>query len=118
MLEEYKEKLSQSDFNTNVAFYVHLKTFNTQVREDLQKRLTEVFFFSKGVDWKFDSYGIEQTGSRNNEILGYFIFRAIETEKLKKLFIEEFKDYSNATKITCSIAKYEKKDEEFFQIEV
>ena len=61
---EAQEKLVQSQFNTNVAFYVHLKAYDNKVREDLEKRLTEVFFFTKGVDWKFDSFGIEKAGER------------------------------------------------------
>ena len=113
-----QEKLVQSEFNTNVAFYVHLKAYDNKVREELEKRLQEVFFFSKGVDWKFDSFGIEKSGSRGTEVLGYFIFRAIEVEKLQKLFIQEFKDYENAIKITCSVAKYEKVDESFFELEI
>jgi hypothetical protein len=59
-----QEKLVQSPYNTNVAFYVHLNEYNNKVREELEKRLTEIFFFSKGVDWKFDSFGIEKSGSR------------------------------------------------------
>ena len=115
---EAQEKLVQSQFNTNVAFYVHLKAYDNKVREDLEKRITEVFFFTRGVDWKFDSFGIEKAGSRGTEVLGYFIFRAVETEKLQKLFVEEFKDYDNAIKITCSVAKYEKVEESFFDLEV
>jgi hypothetical protein len=61
---EEQEKLVQSQFNINVAFYVHLKAYDNKVREELEKRLSEVFFFSKGIDWKFDSFGIEKTGSR------------------------------------------------------
>ena len=113
-----QEKLVQSQFNTNVAFYVHLKSFNNSVREELERRITEVFFFTRGVDWKFDSFGIEKTGSRGTEVLGYFIFRAVELEKLQKLFVEEFKDYDNAIKITCSVAKYEKVEELFFELEI
>ncbi len=113
-----QEKLIQSPYNINVAFYVHLKAFDNKVREELEKRLEEVFFFSRGVDWKFDSFGIEKAGSRGTEILGYFIFRAIEVEKLQKLFIQEFKDYENALKITCSIAKYEKVEESFIEFEI
>ena len=101
-----QEKLVQSPFNTNVAFYVHLKVYDNNVREELEKRLTEVFFFSKGIDWRFDSFGIEKTGSRGTDVLCYFIFRAIEIEKLQKLFMDEFKNYDNSIKITCSIAKY------------
>ena len=115
---EAQEKLVQSQFNTNVAFYVHLKAYDNKVREDLEKRITEVFFFTRGVDWKFDSFGIEKAGSRGTEVLGYFIFRAVEIEKLQKLFIQEFKDYENAIKITCSVAKYEKVEESFFDLDV
>ena len=93
---EEHEKLVQSQFNINVAFYVHLKAYNNSVREELEKRLSEVFFFTRGIDWKFDSFGIEKTGSRGTEVLGYFIFRAVELDKLQKLFVEEFKDYENA----------------------
>lgn len=113
-----EEKLVQSPFNTNVAFYVHLKSFNNSVREELERRITEVFFFTRGIDWKFDSFGIEKAGSRGTDVLGYFIFRAVEVEKLQKLFVEEFKDYDNAVKITCSVAKYEKVEESFFELEV
>ena len=113
-----QEKLVQSEFNTNVAFYVHLKAYDNKVREELEKRITEVFFFTRGIDWKFDSFGIEKAGSRGTEVLGYFIFRAVETEKLQKLFMEEFKDYDNAIKITCSVAKYQKVEESFFDLEV
>ena len=115
---EEHEKLVQSQFNINVAFYVHLKAYNNSVREELEKRLSEVFFFTRGIDWKFDSFGIEKTGSRGTEVLGYFIFRAVELEKLQKLFVDEFKDYDNAIKITCSVAKYEKIEESFFELEI
>ena len=115
---EEQEKLIQSQFNINVAFYVHLKAYNNSVREELERRLSEVFFFSKGIDWKFDSFGIEKTGSRGTEVLGYFIFRCVELEKLQKLFINEFKDYENAIKISCSVAKYEKIEESFFELEI
>lgn len=117
-VEKYKEKLTQDEFNTNVAFYIHLKEFNNNVKEDLEKRISEVFFFTKGVHWKFDSFGIEQTGSRKKDILGYFIFKATNIEKLKKVFLQEFKDYDNAVKISCSIAKYHKTQEEFFTLNV
>ena len=113
-----QEKLVQSQFNTNVAFFIHLKAYNNSVREELEKRLTEVFFFSRGIDWKFDSFGIEKAGERKTDILGYFIFRSVEVEKLKKLFLEEFKSYENALKISCSIAKYEKTQEDFFELDV
>ena len=115
---EEQEKLIQSQFNINVAFYVHLKAYNNSVREELERRLSEVFFFSKGIDWKFDSFGIEKTGSRGCEVLGYFIFRAVELEKLQKLFVDEFKDYDTAIKISCSISKYEKIEESFFELEI
>ena len=84
----------------------------------LFRSITEVFFFSRGVDWKFDSFGIEKAGSRGAEILGYFIFRAVEVEKLQKLFLDEFKNYDNAIKITCSIAKYEKVEESFIEFDI
>ena len=116
--DDEQEKLVQSQFNINVAFYVHLKAYNNDVRDELEKRLSEVFFFSKGIDWKFDSFGIEKTGSRGTEVLGYFIFRAVELEKLQKLFVDEFKDYDNAIKISCSISKYEKIEESFFELEI
>ena len=32
-----QEKLVQSQFNTNVAFYVHLKAYDNKVREELEK---------------------------------------------------------------------------------
>ncbi|AGR78329.1 hypothetical protein [Aliarcobacter butzleri] len=112
------KELIQSQYNVNVAFYIHLKEYNNKVREDLEKRISEVFFFSKGVDWKFDSFGIEKAGERKTDILGYFIFRSVEVEKLKKLFLEEFKSYENALKISCSIAKYEKTQEDFFELDV
>lgn len=113
-----EKKLVQQQFNTNVAFYVHLKEYNSSVREELIRRIEEVFFFAKGIDWKFDSFGIEKAGSRGTSILGYFIFRSADAKKLQDFFIQEFKDYNNAIKITCSIAKYEKVDEKFFQIGV
>ncbi len=112
------EKLVQDEFNTNVAFYVHLKQFNDNVRADLKKRIKEVFFFTKGVHWKFDSFGIEKAGSRGTDILGYFIFRANDVVKLQKLFRDEFRDYDNAIKISCSVAKYQKTEEVFFELDV
>ncbi|QKJ24597.1 hypothetical protein [Poseidonibacter lekithochrous] len=112
------EKLVQDEFNTNVAFYVHLKQFNDNVRSDLKKRIKEVFFFTKGVHWKFDSFGIEKAGSRGTDILGYFIFRANDVVKLQKLFRDEFRDYDNAIKISCSVAKYQKTEEVFFELDV
>lgn len=113
-----QEKLVQEEYNTNVAFYVHLKEFNDNVRADLKRRIKEVFFFSKGVHWKFDSFGIEKPGSRNSDVLGYFIFRTVDEKKLQKLFLDEFKDYSNAKRISCSVARYQKKEEMFFEIDV
>ena len=112
------DDLVQSEYNCNVAFYIHLKEFNQGVRDELEKRISEVFFFSRGVNWKFDSFGIEKAGERKTDILGYFIFRSVEVEKLKKLFLEEFKSYENALKISCSIAKYEKTQEDFFELDV
>ena len=117
-LTKFEKKLVQEQYNVNVAFYVHLKEFNNTVREELQKRIEEVFFFSKGVEWKFDSFGIEKAGSRGKDILGYFIFRTANITDLQKLFINEFKDYENALKITCSVAEYEKIKEDFFELEV
>ena len=115
---DVQKKLVQDEFNINVAFYIHLKSFNDNVRSELKKRIKEVFFFSKGIHWKFDSFGIEKAGSRGTEILGYFIFKTSNVEKLKKLFLAEFKDYENTSKITCSVAKYEKVNETFFELEV
>ena len=112
------DNLVQSEYNCNVAFYIHLKEFNQNVRDDLEKRISEVFFFSRGVNWKFDSFGIEKAGERKNEILGFFIFRTAEVDKLKKLFLQEFKDYPNAVKISCSVAKYQKVCEEFFVLDI
>lgn len=112
------DDLIQSQYNYNVAFYIHLKEFNQGVRDELEKRISEVFFFSRGVNWKFDSFGIEKAGERRNEILGFFIFRTAEVEKLKKLFLQEFKDYPNALKISCSVAKYQKVCEEFFELDI
>lgn len=114
----FEKKLVQEQYNVNVAFYVHLKEYNNSVREELERRLEEVFYYSKGVDWKFDSFGIEKAGSRSKNMLGYFIFRTANVSELKKLFLEYFEDYSNALKITCSIAEYEKISETFFEIDV
>ncbi len=114
----FEKKLVQEKYNVNVAFYVHLKEYNNTVREELEKRLEEVFFYSRGVEWKFDSFGIEKAGSRNKNIVGYFIFRTANISELKKLFLEYFKDYENALKITCSIAEYQKINESFFELEV
>jgi len=115
---KFEKKLIQDEFNVNVAFYVHLKEFNNSVREELTSRIEEVFFYSKGVEWKFDSFGIEKAGSRGKNVLGYFIFRTANLTELKKLFLEYFKDYENASKITCSVAEYKKISETFFELEV
>lgn len=115
---KFEQKLVQEKFNINVAFYVHLKAFDNNTRKELKAKIEEVFFFTKGVDWKFDSFGIEKSGSRGTDVLGYFIFRACDEKKLQKLFMDEFKDYANALKITCSVAKYEKVDEQFFELEI
>ncbi|QDF30355.1 hypothetical protein [Halarcobacter anaerophilus] len=115
---KFEKKLVQEKYNVNVAFYVHLKEYNNSVRDELLHRIEEVFFYSRGVEWKFDSFGIEKSGSRNKSILGYFIFRTANVNELKKLFLEYFKDYDNAVKITCSVAEYQKINEEFFELEV
>jgi len=114
----FETKLIQEKYNVNVAFFVHLKVYDNKVREELERRLEEVFFFSKGVEWKFDSFGIEKAGSRGKNVLGYFIFRTANVTDLKKLFLQEFSDYENAVKITCSVAEYEKINEEFFELEI
>ena len=114
----YEKKLVQDKYNVNVAFYVHLKEYNNNVRDELSERIEEVFFYSKGIEWKFDSFGIEKAGSRGKNVLGYFIFRTANLTELKKLFLEYFKDYDNALKITCSIAEYEKINETFFELEI
>jgi len=115
---KFEKKLIQDEYNVNVAFYVHLKEYNNNVRTELEQRIAEVFFFSKGVEWKFDSFGIEKAGSRGKDVLGYFIFRTANLTELKKLFIENFKDYDNAEKITCSVAEYQKINETFFELKV
>lgn len=115
---KFEKKLLQDRYNVNVAFYVHLKEFNNNVRNELEQRIEEVFFYSKGVEWKFDSFGIEKAGSRGKNILGYFIFRTANITELKKLFLENFSDYDNALKITCSVAEYEKINETFFELDV
>lgn len=115
---EFEEKLVQEKYNVNVAFYVHLKEYNNSVRDELHKRIEEVFFFAKGVEWKFDSFGIEKQGSRKKDILGYFIFRTANITDLQKLFKKEFEDYDNAVKITCSVAEYQKIEEKFFEVEL
>lgn len=114
---KYEKKLVQDEYNVNVAFYIHLKEFNNEVKEELNKRIEEVFFFSKGLDWSFDSFGIDKRGSRSSKILGYFVFRTANVNDLQKFFLQEFKDYDNILKITCSIAEYKKVKEEFFNLE-
>ncbi|MGB0989194.1 MAG: hypothetical protein ACPGUI_00040 [Halarcobacter sp.] len=115
---KFEKKLVQDAFNVNVAFYVHLKEYNDHVRSELEKRLEEVFFYSRGVEWKFDSFGIEKAGKRGKSIVGYFVFRTANITELKKLFKEYFEDYDNAIKITCSVAEYKKIDETFFELDV
>lgn len=114
----FEKKLIQNEYNINVAFYVHLKEFNNSVRDELNKILGDVFYFSKGIDWKFDSFGIEKSGSRGTDVVGYFIFRTANLKELKKQFTEQFKDYDNAIKITCSVAEYKKISETFFELDV
>lgn len=115
---KFEEKLIQESYNTNVAFYVHVKEFNNDIREEIEKKIDDVFYFLKGIDWKFDSFGVEKAGLREKDILCYFILRSADVEKLKKLFVEYLKDYDNAVKVTCSVAKYEKIEEEFFELNI
>ncbi len=115
---EFETKLIQERFNVNVAFYIHLKQFELHTRKELKEKIEEVFFFSKSIEWKFDSFGIEKQGSREKDIIAYFIFRTCNIKKLQKLFKQEFNSYDNAIKITCSVAKYEKIEESFFELEV
>ncbi|QKF83457.1 hypothetical protein [Halarcobacter ebronensis] len=115
---KYEKMLVQEKYNVNVAFYIHLKAYHNGVREELLERIEEVFFYAKGVDWKFDSFGIEKSGSRGKDVLGYFIFRTSNVSELKKLFLDYFSDYENALKITCSIAEYQKINEKFFELDV
>ncbi len=117
-ITEFEKKLVQEKYNTNVAFYIHIKEFDNNVREDIQKRIGDVFYFIRGIDWNFDSFGVEKAGSRGTDILCYFILRSTDVEKLQKLFTQYLKDYSNAVKITCSVAKYEKTEEEFFELDL
>jgi len=115
---KFEKKLVQDAYNVNVGFYVHLKEYNNSVREELERRLQEVFFYSKEFEWKFDSFGIEKSGKRSKNVLGFFIFRTTNITELKKLFKEYFEDYDNAIKITCSIAEYKKINETFFELDV
>ena len=114
---ESEKKLVQEQFNVNVAFYVHIKTFELDVRDQIFQRIDHVFYFLRGAHWKFDSFGIEKAGSRKNDILCYFIMRDSDVEKLQKQFVKQFEDYANVVKISCSIAKYEKKEENFFELD-
>jgi len=113
---KFEKKLIQDEINNNVAFYVHIKEFDNDVRAEIEKHIAEVFYFLRGIDWNFDSYGVEKSGSRGNDVLCYFILRSADVEKLQKLFIEYFKEYKNAVSITCSVTKYEKKEEIFFEL--
>jgi len=117
-ITEFEKKLVQENNNINVAFYVHINEFSNNTRDELEKKIGDVFYFLKGIDWSFDSYGVEKAGSRGKDILCYFILRTADVEKLQKLFVEYLKDYENAIKITCSVAKYEKKEESFFELDV
>lgn len=115
---KFEKKLIQDQYNTNVAFYVHINEFNNSVRAEIDKHIGEVFYFLRGIDWNFDSYGVEKSGSRGNNIVCYFILRSADVKKLQKLFVDYFKEYDNAVKITCSVTKYEKIDEEFFELDL
>ncbi len=115
---KFEKKLVQEKYNTNVAFYVHIKEFDNSVHEEINNRIGDVFYFLKGIDWNFDSFGVEKAGSRGNDILCYFILRSADVAKLQKLFMQYLKDYENAVKITCSVAKYEKTQEEFFELDL
>mgnify|MGYP000126734446 CR=1 FL=1 len=64
------------------------------------------------------SFGIEKAGSRGSNVLAYFIFRTTNLTELKKLFLDNFKDYNNALKITCSVAEYQKINETFFEVDL
>lgn len=113
---KFEKKLIQEEYNVNVAFYVHVKEFHNNVTADIEEKINDVFYFLKGVDWNFDSFGIEKAGSRGKNILCYFILRDVDVKKLQKLFIGHLKDCENIEKITCSVAKYEKVEEEFFEL--
>jgi hypothetical protein len=115
---EFEKKLVQEKYNTNVAFYVHIKTFDNDVRSQIEEKIGDVFYFLKGIDWKFDSYGVENAGSRGNDVLCYFILRTADVQKLQKLFTNYLSEYDNVIKITCSVATYEKKEETYFELEV
>mgnify|MGYP000019852245 CR=1 FL=1 len=115
---EFEKKLVQDKYNVNVAFYVHIKQFDNNVRDEIKKRIEDVFYFVKGIDWKFDSFGVEKAGSRGTDILCYFILRDADVQKLQKMFAGHLKDYENIVKITCSVAKYEKTEEVYFELDI
>ena len=115
---EFEKKLVQEKYNTNVAFYVHIKTFDNDVRAQIEEKIGDVFYFLKGIDWKFDSFGVEKAGSRSNDVLCYFILRTADVQKLQKLFTNYLSEYDNIIKITCSVATYEKKEETYFELNV
>ena len=117
-VSEFEKKLVQETYNTNVAFYIHIKEFNNDVREEIKSKIDDVFYFLKGIDWDFDSFGVEKAGTRGRDILCYFILRSADISKLQELFTKYLKDYDNAIKITCSVAKYEKTQEEFFELDL
>ncbi len=108
------DNLIQSEFNCNVAFYIHLKEFNQNVEMNSKKELVKFSSSQKVWIGSFDSFGIgESLEKRRTWYFRIFYLRAAEVERLKKLFMDEFKDYSNAIKISCSVAKYQKTCEEF-----
>jgi len=113
---QFEKKLIQDQHNTNVAFYVHIKQFDNNVIAEIKKHIGEVFYFLRGIDWSFDSYGVEESRTRGNDVLCYFILRSADVPKLQKLFREYFKEYDNAVEITCSVTKYEKVEEKFFKL--
>lgn len=115
---EFEKKLVQDIYNVNVAFYIHIKQFDNDVRDEILKLIEDVFYFVKDVDWKFDSFGVEKAGSRGTDILCYYIVRDADVEKLQKLFSDHLKDYENIVKVTCSVAKYDKKEEVFFELDI
>lgn len=115
---DFEKKLIQEEYNVNVAFYVHIKEFHNDVVSEIEEKIHDVFYFLKGIDWNFDSFGVEKAGSRGNDILCYFIVRDADIEKLQKLFVNNLKDYENILKISCSVAKYKKVEENFFELNV
>lgn len=115
---ELEKELVQDKENVNVAFYVHVRQFDNEVRAEIKKRIDDVFYFLKGIDWKFDSFGVEKAGLRGTNVLCYFIVRDADVEKLKKLFSKHLKDYDNIVKVTCSVARYEKTKEVYFELDI